>query len=702
MQAEALPRLREDLRLIERPRRGATAHWVIEDKLRDSFFQIGFEGFQLVSLWPLARTASDLSKLVLERFGRLVDAQEIGAFARFLSASQLTEEPINGWRELAQAAAAKHGSLAKQALHNYLFFRIPLVRPAAFLKATLPLAALFVAPLFLLLHGLAWAAGLYLAARQWEVFAGDLARQISWSGAMLFAVTLFVMKIFHELGHAYVATAKGARVRGMGIAVMLMAPMLYTDVTDSWRLPDRRDRMMIDAAGIAVEMMIAGWAMLLWAILPPGEARDVLLVICTAAVFMTLAINLSPFMRFDGYFMLADALGVTNLQPRGFALARWKLRDWLFGLNEPSRDIIHGPLRSIVIAYGFATMLYRLVLFIGIALAVYAMFFKLAGVILFIIEIFVFIAAPVWREAKVWWRMREPILISVRTLLSTAVLAVLVALALIPWSGRITVPAVMEPADYARIFPREAGEVAVVHVRRGDVIAKGTRLVTLRSRALEQEDAIARAQLTLVEERLARRLGDQRDAAESLSLEQEKLAVEAKIRTIASKRAGLAVISPIAGKVIELTLDLSTGRMIARDEEIALVVGQSGSTAVGYIAAGEQDRLSSGAAGRFVPDDPVAAPVDMTLALIAPDIVENIDQPLLADTQNGPIRTQSVAGGGAVVPVDPIRRVYFSPAHPTPIERPMRGVVILHGEPRSFAAFAWQRLLMTLVRESGA
>jgi hypothetical protein len=48
----------------------------------------------------------------------------------------------------------------------------------------------------------------------------------------------------------------------------------------------------------------------------------------------TLAINASPFMRFDGYFLLADYLGLPNLHSRAFALARWQLRKTC-GLDDP-------------------------------------------------------------------------------------------------------------------------------------------------------------------------------------------------------------------------------------------------------------------------------------------------------------------------------------------------------------------------------
>ena len=58
-------------------------------------------------------------------------------------------------------------------------------------------------------------------------------------------------------------------------------------------------------------------------------------LLATTTWLATLAVNASPFMRFDGYFLLADYLGLPNLHNRAFALARWRLRKALLGLDDP-------------------------------------------------------------------------------------------------------------------------------------------------------------------------------------------------------------------------------------------------------------------------------------------------------------------------------------------------------------------------------
>ena len=67
-------------------------------------------------------------------------------------------------------------------------------------------------------------------------------------------------------------------------------------------------------AGLMVELHIALLALFSWGILEDGPARSVAFL-ATTSIIGSLLVNLSPFMRFDGYYALADFLGMQNLQP---------------------------------------------------------------------------------------------------------------------------------------------------------------------------------------------------------------------------------------------------------------------------------------------------------------------------------------------------------------------------------------------------
>ena len=84
--------------------------------------------------------------------------------------------------------------------------------------------------------------GLILVIKRWDLFTHAVMDAFSFSGIVSFALALVVAKACHELGHALVATRLGVRVAHMGVAFIVLWPMLYTDTGESWKLRRSRSR----------------------------------------------------------------------------------------------------------------------------------------------------------------------------------------------------------------------------------------------------------------------------------------------------------------------------------------------------------------------------------------------------------------------------------------------------------------------------
>jgi putative peptide zinc metalloprotease protein len=700
--APPLPRLREELRLQpSRPDVNGQPVWTLHDPLAETFFQMDLAAFQLLSLWPRHATAHELGAAAAERYERVVGLDEIEALRRFLETNRLTVEPAGGWRGLAEAEAKRASSPLAWLLHNYLFMKIPLVRPAGFLKATLPIARLLVSTPALALIIFLSAVGLLLALRRWGEFAGTFTDFLTPQGAMSFAATLLALKLLHELGHAYVATAKGCRVSSMGVAFMLGAPMAYTDVTDAWRLPRRRDRMAIDIAGVSVELAVAGLATFAWVLLPDGDMRAVAFVFATMGWVISLAVNLNPFMRFDGYFILADWLNIPNLQSRAFALSRWRLRLLLFGAAEPEPDSLPDLLRRFAICYGFAVWIYRLILFTGIALVVYHMFFKALGILLFAIEIAVFILLPIWRELRHWWQHRARYASNRRSLATAAALVALIAAAAIPWQTTVEAPAILEPVSFQRVFPRTPGDILRIEVKIGDRVRAGDTLLVLASPKLESEALKIAVRLTHVEERLGRRIADRKDLGSTAQLEQERATLLERRQAIAREVAELVIRAPIEGVVRELAPALHAGRTLGRQEEIALIAADAGQVVRGYATADDALRLAAGNRGVFIPEDPQIGRVAVSLSEVATSGVKNIEIASLASALGGKVESWPQGKTGELAPVHASHLITLAAASAGEQAQVLRGMVRLEATAESLAARAARQALRVLMRESG-
>jgi putative peptide zinc metalloprotease protein len=702
--AQPLPSLREDLRLL--PSRSAvngSPQWVLFDPLVHAYFQLDLEAFQLVSCWFEAKTIDDLMAKAAWRHGRNPALSEVQDMLRFIATHKLSEEPAGGWRRLAEEKSRQSESPLKALLHNYLFFKLPLLRPHTFLQRTLPATRTLVSPAVLLVIALLGFAGLLLVSRRWGTFIGTFNDFWTPAGAAFFAAALLVLKLFHELGHAYAAAARGCHVSSMGIAVMLGAPMPYTDVTDAWKLARRQDRMAIDLAGVSVELAIAALATFAWVFLPDGPMRGVAFVFATTGWVMSLAVNLNPFMRFDGYFVLADLVNVPNLQSRSFALAKWRIRQWLFGIHDPCPDSLQGGLRSLVTAYGFGVWLYRLVLFTGIALIVYHMFFKILGIALFLIEIVVFIALPVWREMSHWWSERKRIRTTTRTLLTGGIMAGLVAVSCVPWSGTVVMPAVLEPKVFARIFPQASGEITALHVKVGDKVMAGDRILELDQPRLRKDLRLVHIRIGTLNDRLDRRLADRKELSATPQLEQELTALKEKAEAVSREMDSLIVRAPVAGTLREINPSLHAGRNLARDEEIGVIVTTSELAARGYVSQEDLWRLSHGQDGLFYPDDIKVSPLKVRFREASPIGALTIEIPVLSSVNGGKVETWPQGKNGELTPLNASHLVQMDVTGSIGIapEQVLRGIVRLEGVPQSFAARTWRHLLKVIVQESG-
>ncbi len=278
-----LPPLREELLLHPGPAANdGSPSWTLHDPARNRFYRLSWPAFEILSRWD-AGDAAAVAAAVGAETTLQVTAEDVSATAEFVVGNFLSRpapEPRGG-DAIRRARAAYDRSPMERLLHGYLFFRIPLVRPDRALGRMLPRFAWTRHGLFRRATALAFVVGLFLIGRQWDVFLHQLVSTATAEGLVWYGAALAGAKIAHELGHALTAKRLGCRVPTMGVAFLVLWPVLYTDVTEAWKLTSRRDRIAVGAAGIAVELTIAVWAGLAWALLPDGPARSAAFVLAT-------------------------------------------------------------------------------------------------------------------------------------------------------------------------------------------------------------------------------------------------------------------------------------------------------------------------------------------------------------------------------------------------------------------------------------
>ncbi|WAC71726.1 HlyD family efflux transporter periplasmic adaptor subunit [Roseateles sp. SL47] len=645
-----LPPLREDLGLHPGPDApDGSPTWTLHDPASHRFFSLSWPAFELLSRWPL-RDPTQLLGAVARETTLQVSEDDLQSLLDMLRANHLlvASDPRQT-DQLSAHAAATRLSPGQWLLKHYLFFRIPVLQPMRWLQRSSRWVRWAFQPTFWMGCLALMLLGLVMAGRRWDEFSHTLTSYASWEGLLAIALALTGAKVLHELGHAFTATHFGCRVPTMGVAFLVMWPVLYTDTNEAWKLTSRRQRLWVGAAGMLSELALASVALVAWSVLPDTAAwapiRSGAFLLATTTWVLTIAVNASPFMRFDGYFLLADAINMPNLHERAFALGRWWMREALFGWGDPPPERFSPARQRGLIVFAFATWLYRLVLFFGIALLVYHAFFRALGLLLMAVELVWFIARPVWREWKAWWQQRQRWHWNRASRRTLAALLALLGLLCWPWGGSVRVPAVLSPSEVQVVAAAYAAQVLGPAPQQGQAVKAGELLLQLRSPELEiqwQQAVVQEQQLRL---QLEQQPFDDRLRELGPALRKQWEGAMAEVQGLTAQKERLAVRAPFPGVVVEVSDDLRNGTWVAAGERLISLAGTQGAKVDAYADEAALQGLAPGAVGTFVPAVAEERSERCELTRIDPVQLAALDELALADVHGGPIAVQRLQDG---------------------------------------------------------
>jgi putative peptide zinc metalloprotease protein len=275
------------------------------------------------------------------------------------------------------------------------------------------------------------------------------------------------LKVVHELSHGLACVRFGGRVRDAGVVFLLFAPIPYVDLTSTWRL-SKWHRIVISLAGMLAELSLAAVAAIVWANTTDELLRQHLLQLMLTASVVTFLFNANPLMRFDGYYVLADALELPNLAMHGQQLSTHAAKRWLLGVSLTQPTWPEGRTWLIGL-YGIASAVWRTVVSVSLVAAVIAWFVQ-----------------TMWKSLRyvaVGSSFEQPSRTRFALLAITAVAGVMLLLDSAPAWNSVKLPGVVEYVDAAIVRAEASGFVAEVCVQSGQTVATGD-LLTCRSRTL--------------------------------------------------------------------------------------------------------------------------------------------------------------------------------------------------------------------------
>ena len=638
-QVVQIPRLRQDLYLNPGPvEPDGSPTWTLYDPAANKYFKIGWLEFECLTRFSKYKTAPDLIEALERETPLSADDDTIKGIIMFLLANHLIQADAQGVVDfLTTEAGKKELPFWKEALHHYLYFTVPIFKPDRFLKKTytyisfLFTRGFFYSVLFLLFYGL------FLTLQRPDEFMTTFMSYMNAEGvALLLIVTVFT-KVVHELGHAYMAVKYGVPVPTMGVAFMVMYPVLYTETSNAWRMSNRRQRVMISMAGVMAETVLAAIALILWHALDAGIGQSIAFMVAVVTTISSLLVNTNPLMRFDGYYIFADLVGIDNLQERACAMAKWRIRRILWGWDDPLPEAVLSQRRRLLEVFGFALLIYRFFLYVGIAALVYHLFFKPLGLILFIVEVAWFLFLPIWKEARVWWEGRERIMASRRGRAIGALTLLAMVVFFIPVQNSVEIPAVLHAESYTRIFPTASGRIERIYVTSGEKVMAGQVLFDMSAPDLQYDIDKARHKLDSMNEIRNREQSSRELFNKRLTLDEQIVSAGKELSGLLAQQEKLTIRAAYAGVIRDMDKTVHEGQWVHTGMLLCLLVDPAKFILSGYVREHDHDRIAEGGKGYFYADDMPFSRYPVTISQIEQTDAKDIFWPELASVYGGPL-----------------------------------------------------------------
>ena len=348
--------------------------YVVRDPITFQTLRLTPENYQIfVSLNPNQELSAIFSTLVGRGILEEDQSESFYSFVLRLTQLGLLTLPVSDGAGLYRRFQERRANELKSKLLGFLFLRVPLISPDEFLTRTMKwFAPLFSRPAFLLWFIGLSVCGLLIHAR-WDEFIDPTETVLATQNIPVLWTLLVVLKVFHEFGHAYACKRFGGNVPEMGAFFIAFTPCAYVDASASWGFPSRWQRIAVALAGMYVESILAMLALILWCVTPPGLLHSIALYTVILSTVVTVGFNANPLMKYDGYYVLSDLIGMPNL--RADAQLAWSglLKRICFGIR-PELSGYSRHTRTLLVIFGLLSALYKFIVVAGISLMLAFMF----------------------------------------------------------------------------------------------------------------------------------------------------------------------------------------------------------------------------------------------------------------------------------------------------------------------------------------
>ncbi|HEX3019023.1 MAG TPA: hypothetical protein VHP36_01915 [Chitinispirillaceae bacterium] len=549
-------------------------HWyVLHDPFTNQFYRLRPESYELIARLNKNTTVEEVWNFLLEHSPDKAPGQGeiIELLAQLYHANLLHCDLAPDSAKLFDRYKKRRTALIKSSILNIMFARIPLYDPDNLLKFLRPLIRIVIGPVGLLLWLIVISIGLKTVIDNFSALKVQTDAILAPSNLFLLYAATALIKIIHEFGHAFVVRRFGGEVHTLGVMFLILTPMPYTDATASWAFRNKWHRILVGAAGMIFELFIAAIAAVVWAGTGDGVIHSLAYNMLFSASVTTLLFNINPLLRYDGYYMLADFLGMPNLQQQANQQLTYLLEKFAFGKKDcipPSSSLKEAIFLSI---YAVTSSIYRVVVFSGIMLFISTRFLLVAV----IMGIFFAISWAVMPVVKfVNYLAKSPGLTRIRArairVSAVAVALIFLMLYYIPFPYSVKAPGVLKAVGYLMTTNFSSGKVVTLCKTSGFRVNKGDTLLILENQELRNQRIQTEAALKEANLEYSKALNQ--SPADLEPVEKRIVAFTQKLDYFDKQITGLTVVAEIEGIWTSPDADDFIGRWMPRGSFLGTII----------------------------------------------------------------------------------------------------------------------------------
>ncbi len=551
--------------------------YVIQDEVSQRYFRFGTRAYDFIRKLDGRHTIDQISEHIMpDSDGNSLSQDDIINLLADLYANDLIQcdvPPDTG--EIFARHKKAHDARWKQYIKGPLLIRVPLVDPDMLLERLMWLTRWLFGRLGFSVWLLVVMLAGVMAMTHWPQIAQYWHERALAPHNLLFLVLTYpIVKGLHELAHGLATKRWGGEVHEMGVMFLVFMPLPYVDASSSTAFRDKHQRMLVGAAGILTELFLASLALFVWVSVETGAVRDIAYNVMLIGGISTLLFNGNPLLRFDGYYVLSDAIEIPNLGSRANRYYGYVFQRYLFGLENARSPVVAAGERGWFLFYGLASSVYRLFILFTIVLFLTAEYL-IAGVILGIVAITQQIVLPIGKHLR--FVLRSPVLRRHRLRAVVALSGSLAGIALVavyvPLPASTYAQGVVWLPEHAEVRANANGFIDAVRAQPQSDVMAGAPLFQTNDPLIDAEVRYLEWELRELRARFVHHSVDDRVEAQVLQGQIER--VDHELEQLREKAAKQTVTSPDGGTFLVAGARHLPGRFARKGDVLGYVTDLS-------------------------------------------------------------------------------------------------------------------------------